>query len=250
MHRIRLLAAQISTPIYPIQTSTGCRTFQTGLNIIRTPMANSSLSPPQAPWRSRFEFHLDKLPMPEFSLSTVFLDEQGEAHPRVRTCMFRGFWAELAARGPSQESLSLEERNPAIYESDMLTLTTDVRMRKAGQIQSSGGPVECLFWVPAISTQWRLKGRAFVVGASDDDETEKLNRAEIWKQMRRRSGDETHSAGLTDGKANSWRWEKEITTHFANMSPIMRGKSESISLSSNNGLFHIPHSSDLYVNLC
>jgi hypothetical protein len=154
--------------------------------------------------------------------------------------MFRTFWAELTldtSRGEPQP-----EQNPPLYESDMLTLTTDVRMQKVGQIlrgnpgMEVGGQVECLFWIPAMSTQWRLNGKAFVVGAADGDFMEEMDRAEIWKRMRVRSTGESVS-NLAEEAAGSWTWEREITAHFANMSPLMRGRCQSSSSSFSNSSF-------------
>lgn len=112
--------------------------------------------------------------------------------------------------------------NPDVYESDMLTFTTDVRMEKVRQIESEekgnvGGEVEAMFWVKDVMTQWRVKGRAFIVGGEGGNKLELANRERIWAWMRAR-----HSASRDSAK--SWNWEKEVTAHFANMSPIMRGR--------------------------
>ena len=46
--------------------------------------------------------------------------------------------------------------------------------------------------------------------------------AEIWKWMRpREPGGKNIAASY--GKEKPWSWEREITSHFANLSPIMRG---------------------------
>ena len=124
----------------------------------------------------------------------------------------------------SSESRRRGGMNPAVYESDMLAFTTDVRMEKVRQIQPGeggdvGGEVEAMFWVKDVMTQWRFKGRAFVVGGESGDGMEKANRERIWAWMRTRQAEGEGSAG-----SGPWSWEKEITAHFANMSPIMRGR--------------------------
>lgn len=120
--------------------------------------------------------------------------------------------------------------NPVVYESDMLTFTTDVRMEKVRQIEGGeggdgdvGGEVEAVFWVKDVMTQWRVKGRAFVVGGESGDRIEEANRARIWAGMRARWAEGEGSTG-----SGPWSWEKEVTAHFANMSPIMRGRFPSV----------------------
>lgn len=185
------------------------------------------------------------MPATEFTLATISQDAHGKPHPCARTCIFRSFWADLKLRDSARAELQRQdqasdettgtaagtnknvEQNAALYDSDMLSFTTDVRMDKVGHIMSGGGDedggggeVECVFWVKAVSTQWRLKGRASVVGASSEDNVEKKSREEIWQWMRTRS---THNVSPSGKAAESWSWEKEITAHFANLSPIMRG---------------------------
>ncbi|EEH40268.2 hypothetical protein PAAG_02323 [Paracoccidioides lutzii Pb01] len=191
--------------------------------------------PSRATWRPLFQSHMSKLVSPEFSLSTVYRDSSGVIHPRVRTCIFRGFWTELRL-GEAAKHLLLEDGNtsnegginPNTYESDLLTFTTDVRMEKIAQIFSyydgscsgvesgGGGRVEAVFWVKDVMTQWRIKGRAFIVGGDSDDPDELKARENIWPWVRRR-GDSM------DEDTKRWSWDKEITAHFANLSPTMRG---------------------------
>jgi len=129
-------------------------------------------------------------------------------------------------------------RNPPIYDSDMPTFTTDVRMQKVGQIFASsaghadsddqvqgsggGGPVEAVWWIKDTGTQWRIKGEAYVVGKDIDDSGSGISsgvrtaRSEIGRRMRRKEG---------GGKEeeSEWSWERELTAHFGNCSPGMRG---------------------------
>ena len=122
------------------------------------------------------------MPSPQFVLGTLASAPEGSPTPfvpRVRYCIFRGFWTELPENKHNDA-----ERNPRVYESDLPTFTTDVRMEKVAQIFGSsaghavsadqtqgsggGGPVEAVWWVEETSTQWRVRGRAYVV--SDDIE--------------------------------------------------------------------------------
>lgn len=111
--------------------------------------------------------------------------------------------------------------NPAVYESDMLSFTTDVRMGKVEQLtQQSDGGIEVVFWVKEAMTQWRMSGKAFIIGDSAEEKHEQDARREIQKGLRRRKRD---GDGADDDDEKKWSWEKEVTMYFANHSPIMRG---------------------------
>ncbi|EER38341.1 conserved hypothetical protein [Histoplasma capsulatum H143] len=75
-----------------------------------------------------------------------------------------------------------------------------------GNGASGGGPIEAVFWVKDAMTQWRIKGRAFVIG------NESCDAGELWSREI-----------FSDGGYTRWTWEKEITANFANLSPTMRG---------------------------
>ncbi|OJJ50836.1 hypothetical protein ASPZODRAFT_126786 [Penicilliopsis zonata CBS 506.65] len=99
----------------------------------------------------------------------------------------------------------------------MLSFTTDVRMEKLQEINSrSGHAVEAVFWLRDMATQWRVKGLAFGIGAAREEEGEQTARAEIKKAMRVKAGSE-------EGSQSTWSWEREVTTYFANHTPVMRG---------------------------
>lgn len=112
-----------------------------------------------------------------------------------------------------------EGLNPDLYESDMLSFTTDVRMEKVAQIQpsegSEGNEVEMVFWLTDVASQWRIKGVAFVIGDPDEGSTgEKTARGEIQRGLR----------VCSDDSREGWTWERQVTTYFANHSPVMRGQ--------------------------
>ena len=87
------------------------------------------------------------------------------------------------------------------------------------QVQGSGGggPVEAVWWIRETATQWRVKGEAFVVG-TDIDEGEgsgvRTVKSEVGRRMRRTEA---------EGNEGEWSWAKELTAHFGNCSPGMRG---------------------------
>jgi pyridoxamine 5'-phosphate oxidase len=186
---------------------------------------------PKAPWKSLFNQHISKMPSPQFVLGTVAAAAQGAPTPyvpRVRYCIFRGFWTELPENKHNDA-----ERNPNVFESDCPTFTTDVRMEKVGQIfgtgpghaesaeqtqgSGGGGPVEAVWWVEETGTQWRIKGRAFVVG-NDIEGPEQSSgvrtvKSEVGKRMR----------VVDAGKEGDWSWTRELTASFGNQSPGIKG---------------------------
>ena len=93
------------------------------------------------------------------------------------------------------------------------------------QVQGSGGggPVEAVWWIKDTGTQWRVRGEAFVVGKDIDDVKEgegssgvRTVRSEVGRRMRR------VDEGETKGE-EEWSWGRELTAHFGNCSPSMRG---------------------------
>ena len=195
--------------------------------------ATNQLTVPPAPWLSTFEDHLSKLPSPEFvftSLARAPPKSTVPYVPRLRYCIYRGMWGTLPENKHNDAP-----RNPRLYTSDMPTFTTDVRMQKVGQIFGSsaghadkdeqvqgsggGGPVEAVWWIKDTGTQWRIKGEAFVVGNDIGKGPEggsgvRTVKSEVGRRMRKTE---------ENGDESEWSWEKELTGHFGNCSPGMRG---------------------------
>jgi len=175
---------------------------------------------------------------PQFVLGTVAKASSGSTTPyvpRVRYCIFRGFWTELPENKHNDA-----ERNPKVYESDLPTFTTDVRMEKVGEIFGSsaghadskeqtqgsggGGPVEAVWWAKETGTQWRVKGRAYIV-ADDIEGAEESSgvrtvKSEVGKRMRI----------VDESKEKDWSWERELTGNFGNQSPGIKGVQPTISI--------------------
>lgn len=164
---------------------------------------------------------MQSLDMPIFSLSTLHTSTDNAlaagataVTPRCRTVVCRGFWASLPENSKNTAPL-----NPATYESDLPVITTDARMDKVGELvgpskggSSPGGPVEGVFWIPNAMTQWRLRGHAYILGPDIDSETAAGVREAVGKHMRRQ------------GDHGDWSWSREVTAHFGNLSPGMRGQ--------------------------
>lgn len=205
------------------------------LRIART-MSTSSKTPTSvgaAPWRSQFMNHLSKMDSPEFVLASLLSADSKDSPtpyvPRARTCIFRGLWAELPENKHNEAP-----QNERVYESDLLTFTTDVRMSKVPEIFASsqghgvkeqsqgsggGGPVEAVFWVKEVKTQWRISGTAFIVGTDIEGDGEESSgvrtvKSEVGQRMR----------VLREEGKEEWSWGKELTAHFGNCSPGMRGR--------------------------
>jgi hypothetical protein len=193
--------------------------------------APSASALPPAPWKALFNEHLKNMKSPEFVLSTLAAAPPGSPTPyvpRARFCIFRGFWSELPENDRNDAP-----RNPKVFESDLPTFTTDVRMEKVGQIFGSsaghassdkqtqgrggGGPIEAVFWNADVGTQWRIKGRAFIVAPDIEGPEESSGvrtvKSEVGKRMRI----------VDDSKQKEWSWGKELTASFGNQSPAIKG---------------------------
>ncbi|KAF2129525.1 hypothetical protein P153DRAFT_366913 [Dothidotthia symphoricarpi CBS 119687] len=193
--------------------------------------APTAASLPPAPWKKLFNEHISKMKSPEFVLGTLDSAPSGAPTPyvpRVRFCIFRGFWAELPENKHNDA-----ERNAKVYESDCPTFTTDVRMEKVGQIfatsaghaeskdqvqgSGGGGPVEAVWWAEDSGTQWRVKGRAFVIAEDIEGDEESSGvrtvKSEVGKRMR----------VLSEEQKENWSWNKELTGFFGNQSPGIKG---------------------------
>lgn len=181
-------------------------------------MGTRSSSPPAsvAPWRATFLEHVSKLDDPYMAVSTVGRDPRtGAPVPRVRYCGYRCLFGDLTLHPSAAQQLEEEkETNPPVYESDMLTFTTDVRMEKVEHFTDFDGAIEVVFWVKDVMTQWRLRGKAFVIGDDPNRPGEKGARSEISTGLRKKEKSQSEK---------DWSWEKEITSYFANHSPVMRG---------------------------
>lgn len=189
---------------------------------------SSSTSSGAAPWKATFDAHLNKLgSSPEFYLATV----NHEGLPRVRACIHRGFWTALP-----ENSHNKIPKNPAVYDSDCPTFTTDARMSKVydifatgrgkGTLEQSragtggGGPVEAVYWVKDIKMQWRIKGKCWIIAADDvehegDGDMQNSGtvtmKAVLQRYMRKK------------GENADWSWRREVVSHFGNLSPSMKG---------------------------
>lgn len=181
---------------------------------------------------------MSKLDTPEFVLATV---ERAQSNskaptpylPRARFCIYRGLWAELP-----ENSHNPAEKNPRIYESDLPAFTTDVRMEKVGQLFRSsagkadsdekfqgsggGGPVEAVWWLKDEGVQWRITGTSFILSTDIDEESDSQGTSEV-RTVKSEIGERMRLVKGMEGKQGDWSWSKEITGHFGNMSPGLRG---------------------------
>ena len=176
---------------------------------------------------------------PEFVLSTLTAAPKGSPTPylpRARYCIYRGMWGELPENKHNDAPM-----NERIYESEMPTFTSDVRMEKIPEIFASGpgkgaveqsqgsgggGPVEAVWWIKGdVMTQWRIRGTAWVVArdieGGEESSGVRTVKSEVGGRMRIVDGG--------NGKESSWSWAKELTAHFGNCSPGMRGESRATS---------------------
>lgn len=197
---------------------------------------SSPKAPQPAPWKSTFLDHLNKMDSPEFVFSSLHPAPKGSTTdylPRARYCIFRGFWAELPENKHNEAP-----KNPRVYESELPTFTSDIRMMKipevfgsgAGhaskdeQMQGSGGggPCEAVWWVKETGTQWRMKGEAFVVGEDIEGKGDQSKESSGVRTVKSEVG--SRMRVVDESKQGDWSWATELTGHFGNNSPGIRGK--------------------------
>ncbi|KAL4872542.1 hypothetical protein BDV12DRAFT_182896 [Aspergillus spectabilis] len=178
------------------------------------------MAPPAAPWRPLFLSTLEKTKSASFNLSTIAYTPSQTPIPRSRTVEFRGFFPKPASTLHTSASDALKTQgiglNPDVFESDLLSITTDVRMKKMGQLKEEN-EVEAVFWVEEASAQWRVRGKAIAVGTPGKEigEEERGSRERVGQFLRVKSGKE--------GDGEGWDWERQVAAYFANHTPVMRG---------------------------
>ncbi|KAF4125240.1 hypothetical protein GMORB2_4079 [Geosmithia morbida] len=137
-----------------------------------------------APWRHDFLSHLETTDERSFVLSTLHYDNPASLNPS------------------------------GIYETDLATITTDIRMEK-----------------------WRMRGcQVYIVGRDIESEDCAPTREALSRYMRRANasadlGEETRENQQQQQKQKQkqkqqeqeWSWNRELTAHFGNLSPLMRG---------------------------
>ncbi|RAK96074.1 uncharacterized protein BO80DRAFT_417767 [Aspergillus ibericus CBS 121593] len=175
--------------------------------------------PPRAlaPWLTPLKTHLTSpSATTSFTLTTIAHTTHGHAVPRARTVEFRGFFPTLSLHPSGIKSLKEQNigLNPDIYESEMIAVTTDVRMEKVGELGSSGGVVEGMFWLAEVGEQWRVKGKGFVLGGKEGEEEREV----VGRGLRLKEGGKEK-----EKEEGEWTWERQVDMYFANHSPAMRG---------------------------
>ncbi|KAL4802387.1 pyridoxamine 5'-phosphate oxidase-domain-containing protein [Aspergillus unguis] len=177
------------------------------------------MAPPAAPWRSLFLASLEKSKATSFSLTTIAHTPDKKPVPRSRTVEFRGFFPKPASTLHHSGIESLKNQgiglNPDVYESDLFSVTTDARMKKMPQLEHSNEAVEGVFWFEEVSAQWRVRGRAVVIGNPEGGKEEKESRDAVLKNLRVKKDGE--------GDVKEWDLDRQVATYFANHSPVMRG---------------------------
>ncbi|KXJ95288.1 pyridoxamine 5'-phosphate oxidase-domain-containing protein [Microdochium bolleyi] len=219
-----------------------------------TTTAPAAATKQPAPWRDLFLEHVNAMPSPEFSLSTIRRVRRGSSggggvtlEPRVRTCIFRGLWADLPVNSKNEAELN----PPGVWTSDLPVFTTDARMDKMAElfdveadadaaaaassgektdderVRGSGGgaAVEAMFWVKESMVQWRIRGRAYVLAPDDVDDGgseagDKTVRTIMQRMRKPGPGDDDDD---DNDKGKSWSFRREIAAQFENLSPGMRG---------------------------
>ena len=79
-----------------------------------------------------------------------------------------------------------------------------------------GGAVEAVWWAEEPQTQWRIRGTVWVLGPDVEEPPGKPAREAIRSRMR-------HTLTPIGQDGAGWSWATEVTAHFGNLSPMMRG---------------------------
>lgn len=236
----------MSTSSSPDSMKTGStilnRTAQLTRHLSSAAMATTSQS--AAPWRAAFLQHLDSMSEQSFTLSTLHPiattpPQETENYvppvcPRARTVIYRGMWADMPVNSKNPAEL-----NPKNFESDLLTLTSDARMEKVPEMLASfgssgvaqskesqsgrGGPVEAVFWMNEVKTQWRIRGHSYIIGPDIDSSAHTSVREALKQHMRPTSQDASSTKTENVPQDASFSFSRELTAHFGNLSPGMRG---------------------------
>ncbi|KAI0972688.1 pyridoxamine 5'-phosphate oxidase-domain-containing protein [Xylaria arbuscula] len=111
-----------------------------------------------------------------------------------------------------EEGLARMKGKPTVEEAG-------VKSTKEQKLKGSGGgaAVEAMFWPREKGVQWRVRGRAYVLAPDVESSTEGREVMTLLKSRMRRLADTHHE------KEKEWSFAREITAHFGNLSPMMRG---------------------------
>ncbi|KAF1824095.1 uncharacterized protein K489DRAFT_378488 [Dissoconium aciculare CBS 342.82] len=193
-------------------------------------------TPKEAPWRATFLEHVNSMDSPEFVFASLAPATSSSSPtpyvPRARFCIFRGLWAELP-----ENKHNNAPKNERVYQSDMPTFTTDVRMQKVWELFASspgkaedvsqvrgsggGGPCEAVWWNKETKIQWRVKGEAYIVGPDIEGEGEQSKESSGVRTTKSELGSRMRI--VKEDGTDKWSWKTELTSHFGNVSPGMRG---------------------------
>ena len=78
-----------------------------------------------------------------------------------------------------------------------------------------------MWWIKETGTQWRLKGEAFIVGQDIEGDGEQSKESSGVRTVKSELG--SRMRVVDEGKEGEWSWSKELTGHFGNNSPGLRG---------------------------
>ncbi|GKZ31178.1 hypothetical protein AbraIFM66950_011390 [Aspergillus brasiliensis] len=156
--------------------------------------------PKPAPYLPLLTTHLTSSPTStSITLTTLSTPPLSKTpFPRSRTVEFRGFFPTLNLHSSAIQSLKDQHigLNPDIYESEMIALTTDKRMEKVKELESSRGVVEAVFWLREVGNQWRVRGKGVIIGDDIQGEKEREARGFVERGLRRK---DTTTTGDGDG---------------------------------------------------
>ncbi|KAI8635224.1 pyridoxamine 5'-phosphate oxidase-domain-containing protein [Xylariaceae sp. FL1651] len=158
----------------------------------------------------------------------------GDPSSPTTTKVGEELWEEgLLARGKGEDKDKDKDKNQGgeqETEKDKERKGKEKRSRH-DRLRGSGGgaPVEAVFWARGPGVQWRVRGRAYVLAPDVDRSAEGREVAALLRgRMRRPASGSSPDAdpkgeGEDRGGGGEWSFAREITAHFGNLSPAMRG---------------------------
>ena len=97
----------------------------------------------------------------------------------------------------------------------------DLEQSRSGT--GGGGPVEAVYWVKEKMTQWRVRGKCWLIAADDVEGGEEAAQNSGTVSMKAEVGRYMRSTGEHETQGKDWSWKLEVENYFENLSPMMRG---------------------------
>jgi hypothetical protein len=82
--------------------------------------------------------------------------------------------------------------------------------------------LQAVWWNKDVKIQWRVKGEAYIVGPDIEGEGEQSKESSGVRTTKSELGSRMRI--VKEDATDKWSWKTELTGHFGNVSPGMRGE--------------------------